>query len=137
MRLCICWFLVSLICVLLCPLGWTQNSADLRGTVEDPSGLPIPEAKVVLESATTGSVNSSFSDNIGNYLFREIQPGDYRIRAEHQGFKSIETSTIHLDVNSPRTINLQFKEVGLATEITVLEMPQSPCSLCGSPTSST
>ena len=64
-------------CVLaLLPTSFAQTTttSELSGTVADPSGAVVPNAKVALKSVETGSAQSSQTNATGFYKFSLLQP---------------------------------------------------------------
>ncbi|MDR3751354.1 MAG: carboxypeptidase-like regulatory domain-containing protein, partial [Terracidiphilus sp.] len=95
-----------LCCTLLsATLAFGQSATtSLRGTVKDPSGALVPEAKVTLADKTKGKTVNATADSAGNYIFPQIPPARYTITVSAAGF-GIQTKTAELLVNQPATIN--------------------------------
>ena len=91
-------------------------SHTIRGKIFMPSGSP-PEQRlrVVLELNTGGIVSEVFSDSVGNFEFRSLANGTYKIVAPSDG-RVYETAQETIDVqgNFARTFTLQIylKEKG-------------------------
>lgn len=72
----------------LCLTAFGQvTSSELSGSVVDPSGAALVNAKVVATNAGTGLIHQTVTNGTGNYLIPLLQPGDYTISAEAPGFK--------------------------------------------------
>jgi tetratricopeptide (TPR) repeat protein len=88
----------------------------IRGKIFMPSGSP-PEQRlrVVLELNTGGIVSEVFSDSVGNFEFRSLPNGTYKIVAPSDG-RVYETAqeTIEVQGNFARTFTVQIylKEKG-------------------------
>ncbi|PMU31462.1 hypothetical protein C1Y12_29495, partial [Pseudomonas sp. FW305-47B] len=65
--------------LLLAVQGWSQtiSTAQLSGTVHDPSGAVVPGASVTIADASKGFSRSATSDGEGNYQFLLLPPGTY------------------------------------------------------------
>jgi hypothetical protein len=63
--------------------GFAQSvtSGDLSGTVTDTSGAVIPQAKVMLRSTSEGTVQTTATNQSGNYHFSLLKPGNYIVSA--------------------------------------------------------
>ena len=63
--------------------GFGQDTnASLGGTVQDPNGAAIPNAKVTVTNlGTTLSVSTTTNSN-GNFTVRELPVGTYKLVAE-------------------------------------------------------
>ncbi len=96
-------------------LAWGQATTSLRGTVSDPSGAVIPNAKVSLVNTATGLERTTPSGADGNYEFLQVLPGTYRLLFESEGFRKLVRENVQLLVNLPATVNAAL-EVGRPTE---------------------
>src|SRR5215212_9044389 len=63
------------------------SSADLNGTVTDPSGAVVPGATVTARDTATGITRSATSDESGEFKFIGLPPGEYEVTAEAKTFK--------------------------------------------------
>lgn len=96
-------------------------SHTIRGKIFMPSGNPPDQRlRVVLELSTGGIVSEAFSDSVGNFEFRSLQNGNYKIVAPSDG-RVYETTqeTIELYSNFGRTFTIQvyLKEKGEGTAV--------------------
>jgi hypothetical protein len=91
-----------------------QGTSIVRGTVKDPQGNLVAGATVKLVSAATGAVRTVQSNGDGVFSFETVQPGDYRVEVEAQGFKKGVVTAVHALVASPTSVDVQL-EVGNIT----------------------
>ena len=61
----------------------------IAGTVVDESGAVIPNAIVRLTNKATGAVRNGVADARGEYSFPALQAGEYELRAEAKGFRTL------------------------------------------------
>jgi hypothetical protein len=95
-------------------LAQTGTSA-VRGTVMDPTGGVIPNAKVTLTNLETKQVRTQNSNATGAYSFEFIAPGKYQLTMEAQGFK---TTSVSVEALVARPVELNVKlEIGVATQV--------------------
>jgi hypothetical protein len=87
-----------------------SSTADLSGTVADPSGAVVPGATVTAKNIATGVSRTVTSGDSGTYQFIGLPPGDYEITAEAATFKKTVVSPVKLTVG-------QSAELGIALEI--------------------
>ena len=98
-------------------LVWAQTATtSLRGTVTDPSGAAIANAKVTLSRTERGFERTTVTGASGGYEFVQLQPGTYQLRVEMAGFRKYDQTGIALLVDTPATLNAKLS-VGAATEI--------------------
>ena len=49
-----------------------QDSGTVSGTVTDPAGKPVPNAKVSIKDATNGQSSEAQTDSAGHYTFSNL-----------------------------------------------------------------
>jgi len=79
-------------------------TTSLRGVVKDPSGALVPGATVTLLNKANDSRLSATTNNVGFYVFPQIQPARYFITVAASGFGN-QTKTAELLVNQPATVD--------------------------------
>ena len=92
------------------------DAGAVRGTLTDPSGAVVANAKVTLVSDTNGLSISTVSAADGTYTFGPVKIGSYTINVEAAGFK---TATTHVVVNVQEQARADFKLVTGAITDTV------------------
>ncbi len=93
-----------------------QNTATILGTVTDPSGSSIANAKVTATDDQTRFTRTVETDVAGNYLIPLLPIGpNYRISVEAAGFKSSVRSGIALQLNQNARVDIRM-EVGSISE---------------------
>src|SRR5580692_4616736 len=78
-------------------LGWAQE-AQISGRITDSSGGVIPDVKVTITNTDTGNPRDTRTNNLGYYTLPLLQPGNYKIIAEKQGFRPRQEGGIILQV---------------------------------------
>src|SRR5262245_17524430 len=92
------------------------TTATFYGIVTDSSGAALPKAVVTLIHEGTGTVNTKVTDSTGEFAFNFLPVGLYRLRIEHQGFKTFESSG--LELRAAQNIRQAYPlEVGNVTEM--------------------
>jgi hypothetical protein len=106
---------VALSAMLAISLFGQTDAARLQGSVQDPTGAVIPNAKLTLVNVKTQSRAEGITDPSGNFIFAAVQPGTYNLTAEAGGFRKANINGIELNVGAilAQTIKL---EVGQTTE---------------------
>jgi hypothetical protein len=96
-------------------LANAQSTASLNGTVTDPTGAAVPNARVVATNQATGVGSATQTDAAGAYLFPALPIGTYRLEVTVSSFQTAAITNLKLDVATSVTENVQLK-VGAATE---------------------
>ena len=91
----------------------------IRGAVHDPGGV-VPRAEVTLVNEATNARRTTFSNDVGEYVFANVLPGTYTVRITIQGF-SLRIKRIRSEpaVHRPR----RAAGVGSAAERSVRGSP--------------
>ncbi len=99
------------------PRLWGQAvaSAQISGTVEDPSGAAVPGAKVIGTQTNTKVSRETVSGADGTYLLPNLPVGPYRLEVQVSGFQTYVQTGIILQVNDSPTINVKL-QVGQVTQ---------------------
>jgi hypothetical protein len=90
-----------------------STKGTVSGTVEDKTGGVIPGVRVIL-SGPQGT-KEAVTDDRGSYVFTNLTPGIYSVRAEMTAFKAAEAKNIDVRVNERRDVRLVL-EPGAPTE---------------------
>ena len=81
----------------------------VTGLISDASGAVVPGAQVQLTDEERGYAFNVITDTSGNYLFRSVPPGTYRIEVHATGFESETRSGIVVEVNHNVTVDLALR----------------------------
>jgi hypothetical protein len=87
---------------------WGQSTASLSGTVTDPNGAVVPNARVTVHSLATGLDRVVNTDSAGIYEVPSLQPGDYKVQATATGFSAYTVPKVTLDVDRSVTVNMNL-----------------------------
>ncbi|MCC6540067.1 MAG: TonB-dependent receptor [Bryobacterales bacterium] len=99
-------------------LAWAQSEAGtgtVNGTVTDPSGAAVSNARVTATNRDTGLIRESTTTEAGVYTFVRLPVGVYKLRYDFQGFKTAERPDVPVNVGAVATVDLML-QVGQATE---------------------
>src|SRR3974377_303716 len=96
------------------------GGASLNGTITDPSGATVPNAKVTVTNNATGFTRSITTHEVGLYGFSGLPVGRYDLSADATGFKTAVRTTIQLQVGAVATIDVRM-EVGSVQETVSVE----------------
>ncbi len=91
------------------------SSSSLRGTVKDPSGAVVPNAKIVVKSARTGAERTAQSGNDGSFTVPAIEPGIYTVIVEASGFKKYNQTNLSFSPAEIKGLDVEL-QVGQTSE---------------------
>lgn len=95
---------LSLLFVLLASPVFSQNvvTGDVAGTVTDPTGAVVPNAKVELRNSETGYNKTVTTGASGDFRFSLLKPGPYTVTISSSAFTSV---TRQVSVNLGQVTN--------------------------------
>lgn len=97
----------------------------VSGTARDASGGVLPGVTVTVTNPATNLVRSVVTDGLGFYRVPALEPGTYTVRAELEGFKTVEFKDIQLVSSTEVTINPTLDVGGVGESITVVGRSES------------
>src|ERR1700730_16649253 len=66
--------------------------ATLDGVLTDPTGAVVPNARITLTDAISGSARDTVTDSAGFYNFASVPVGSYNLSVSAGGFKDYKAS---------------------------------------------
>ncbi len=87
----------------------------VSGTVLDPNGAAVANAKVVLRDTQTGVAKEGATTNGGTFLFPDLAVGSYEITVSAPGFKTATLTKINVSTYQTADVRVSL-ELGAATE---------------------
>jgi hypothetical protein len=91
------------------PAAAQFETADVLGTVRDPSSSAIASASVTLLNEETGTQTKTQTDGSGNFTFPNVRVGRYTVSAEAPGFAKAVAAGIHVDVDARQRVDLTMQ----------------------------
>ncbi len=97
------------------------TSASVSGAVLDAQGAVLPGVTVTLTSHTQGNVLTTVTDSGGRFVLPIVRPDSYTLKAQLQGFKTVERTNVVVTANDKLSTGSLTLEVGaLSEEVTVI-----------------
>ena len=109
-------------------------SAQLSGTVTDPSGGAISGAMVEVRNVATNTTSTAGTNASGYYAFASLAPGTYELKTSFSGFSNYTQTGIVLTVGETATVNValqlasQGERVVVSTEAQTIEPTKTEIS---------
>jgi len=94
--------------------------AGISGTVKDPSGAAVPNAKVVIASASRGTLRTIDTNTSGIFTAPALNPGPgYKVTVTASGFATYELNDIDLEVGQSLNLSVPLTIGQTSTSIDV------------------
>ena len=109
--------LLSALFLLLLPMQSFGQAVygSVFGTVTDPSGAVIPNAKVTVTDTRKGTSETVTTDASGNYSVTHLIPDIYQVKIESQGFQTAVSDNLQVSADTGARFDAQLK-TGAQTE---------------------
>ena len=99
-------------------------TATLSGVVIDQAGAVIPGANIAVISIAQGFQRTTTTNDEGIFVVPLLPPGNFTVKAEHEGFNPAEVRDVILNVNDQRTVKISLKVGNLTNQtVDVLDSP--------------
>ncbi len=107
----------------LTPTVSAQAVASITGTVMDPAGAVVPNAKVTATDVATSVSRTTVTSGSGVYSLNNLSVGTYVLTIEATGFKSANSEQLTLDVNQRREVDFHLTLNESKTQVEVQATP--------------
>lgn len=101
-------------------LAQTPTTGLLTGTVKDPSGAVVPNAKLTLLSAA-GEERTATTGEEGSYRFPLLPPGVYTLKVDTTGFQPYQATGITIRITETTELSPSLVVAGAASSVDVTE----------------
>jgi outer membrane receptor protein involved in Fe transport len=109
--------LASLVLSVSAVLAQTETGR-IAGVVTDATGGILPGATVTAQSTGTGAMRTIVTDESGQFVFANLPPGPYDVKAELSGFSPFEAK-VNLTVGGSANVTVKLEIAGAKENIVV------------------
>ena len=109
------WMFGIVAVLALSSTAFGQATAQISGTVQDPTGALIPGVEVTVTQTETGASRLAVTNETGSYVLTSLPLGPYQLEAVLPGFQTFVQTGIVLQVNGAPTVNVTLN-VGQVTQ---------------------
>ena len=95
------------------------ESGKVVGTVRDSTGAALSGAKITVTNVNTNLIHTVTANDTGEYAVSELQPGEYTVVGQHEGFKKAAQTPFKLDVNQVVRVDLALAVGSINETVTV------------------
>jgi Carboxypeptidase regulatory-like domain len=125
------------VCAILMPSANAQTVyGSITGTVTDPTGAVVPNAKVVARGEQTGTTFTGITTSAGVFRFPQVPIDAYDIMATAPGFKATKITGIQVNLQVTTTVPIKLQVGAAVQSVTVnasaLQLQTSTSDLSGS-----
>src|ERR1700712_513333 len=112
--------LLSLFCLLTISAAFAQvDTGSIAGSIRDSQGASVPTATVTFTGIANGIVTKAQTDASGEYVSPPLRPGDYKVSAEAQGFKTEIRTSITVKVQDRLRMDFDMSVGSISENIEV------------------
>src|ERR1700736_5631541 len=102
--------LLGLVVVLVPTFSWPQDATGRGiGTVYDQQGAVVPDAHIMVTNTATQIARKTTTDQDGYFQVLALPIGNYKVTAEHGGFRTIISDEHKLLINQSLRIDLTMQ----------------------------
>src|SRR5947209_10081071 len=87
-------------CLLPMPAPAQAVYGSILGTVTDPNGAAVPNAKVTVTNVRKGTTEVTTTNGDGNYSVTHLIPNVYTVKVEAPNFKATQTDNVVVNADS-------------------------------------
>src|SRR5262245_13252207 len=116
------WLVITLLALTLgvpTPAATQTTNGVISGIVSDAQGAVLPGVTLTLRNTETGLTRTLVTETDGIYRAGGLPPGPYSIRAELQGFGTVEVTDVTVAVGTEAVRNLTMQVQGVQESVTV------------------
>src|SRR4051812_27091950 len=99
--------LAACVALCVCNVAAQQTTGTLRGQIKDELGGVITGASVTL-MGTDASHKSVTTNGEGVFVFSELAPGNYTLRAAQEGFAAYENAAVAVRAGRAETVDIKL-----------------------------
>jgi Carboxypeptidase regulatory-like domain/TonB dependent receptor len=111
--------LTLLLLLVSIPVFSQTSTGRILGTVRDQSDAVVAGAAVTITDVQRGVSRSLVTDQAGDYLAPNLEPGEYKVSVQNPGFKVFEKTNILLEVATDVRIDVVLQPGDASQVVTV------------------
>lgn len=121
--LCFCSLMLGMALIGALQQAHAQFGQGVQGTITDPSGAVVPNAKITITNVQTQVTQTIKSDGSGDYRFVNLVPGNYQVTVNAAGFAP---SQVDIELQAEQTLNVPVTVKAASVSQTVTVTTQAP-----------
>ncbi|HEX8139111.1 MAG TPA: TonB-dependent receptor [Pyrinomonadaceae bacterium] len=126
-------FLLLALALACAPAALAQSDrGSITGTVTDPTGAVVANAKVTVTNLNTNEVRDTTTSDQGSFTIPQLKADPYNVTVEAPGFKSATVENVQVGVQVTRTVDVKL-EIGVVTDVVTVSSDSAPVIQTDSP----
>ncbi len=101
-------FVVSVALFAGSPARAQTSTADILGTITDPTGATLPDVTVTLLNLDTRDTRSDVTTQGGAFSFTNLNPGRYKVTIQGKGFENISMNDVNVAAGDRRRLDAKM-----------------------------
>src|SRR5215208_596977 len=114
------------------PASAQTDRGTITGTVTDPAGAVVADAKVTATNLNTGEARTTTTSGEGTYTFPELKADPWKLTVEAAGFNAATIEKVQVAVQTVRRADVQL-QVGVVTNVVIIGSDAAPAIQADSP----
>ncbi|MBP1767527.1 MAG: hypothetical protein H6P98_1642, partial [Candidatus Aminicenantes bacterium] len=98
----------------------SRDTGAINGVITDQQGAALPGVSVTVSSPNLMGTRTAISEADGTYRFPALPPGDYTVKAELNGFKTVVRDKIRLTTTTRLAVDIAMEQGAINEEVTVV-----------------
>ena len=115
------FFRVLLLLLIVPNIAFAATNGNIKGLIVDEYEVPLPGVVITVTSDNLMGNRQAQSDANGSYFIAELPPGNYRLEAKRDKFKTVVRPSIIVKIGANAIVNITMPLMGASEEIVVEE----------------
>ncbi|MBV8206927.1 MAG: carboxypeptidase regulatory-like domain-containing protein, partial [Acidobacteria bacterium] len=98
-------FVAAFAAVAVFAVGQSTTDGAIGGTIYDPQGAVVPNAKITVHNNATNAEETAMTDDSGNYRVVKLQPGDYTVTVSGGNFAGYRAEHVIVQLGTVTSIS--------------------------------
>ncbi len=95
---------------------------EIRGIVRDSQSAAIESGSISATKIATGEVRKTVTDSSGNYVFANLEAGEYEVLIEKQGFRPSKARNLALRAREIVRVDASLEIATQTAEVSVVDV---------------
>ncbi len=104
-------------------LAQSSTTGAISGLVVDTSGLPLPDAELVIADLARGTRAVVRCSSSGTFLVPSLPPAQYDVEVKHSGFQPSRRNNVLVELGSTTRVDATLAPASISTAVTVISDP--------------